>query len=171
MRQTDYLAGYPRQVTLQVSRMIAEGRVDDFLKRAYPTFHDIRTDTALYDYAVALKNRFLRTSHPLSRVVYDGRLQMTRNALGSHGFISRVQGGRLKAKHEIRVAALFRDAPIDFLRLILVHELAHLKEKEHDRAFYRLCEHMEPDYHQREFHLRLYLTHLDLSRQPAARLG
>ena len=36
-----------------------------------------------------------------------------------------------------------------------------MKEAEHDKAFYRLCTHMEADYHQFEFDLRLYLTHLD----------
>jgi hypothetical protein len=45
--------------------------------------------------------------------------------------------------------------------MIVVHELAHMKEREHDKAFYQLCMHMEPDYHQHEFDLRLYLTHLD----------
>ncbi|MHB1589998.1 MAG: YgjP-like metallopeptidase domain-containing protein [Sulfuricella sp.] len=46
--------------------------------------------------------------------------------------------------------------------MIAVHELAHLKEREHDKAFYQLCAHMEPEYHQNEFNLRLYLTHVDL---------
>jgi predicted metal-dependent hydrolase len=45
--------------------------------------------------------------------------------------------------------------------MIVVHELAHMKEREHDKAFYQLCAHMEPDYHQLEFDLRLYLTHLE----------
>jgi predicted metal-dependent hydrolase len=76
--------------------------------------------------------------------------------------VSRVQGSRLKASREIRIASVFRDAPADFLRMIVVHELAHLKEAEHGRAFYQLCTHMEPDYHQLEFDLRLHLTHLDL---------
>lgn len=165
MRQPNYFAGYPQQVTTQVSRLIEENRLAGFLKQRYPATHDVRTDRALYDYAVALKNRFLRSAQPLSRVTYDGKIQVIQNALGSHTFVSRVQGGRLKAKHEIRVAALFRDAPADFLRMIVVHELAHLREKEHSRAFYKLCEHMEPAYHQLEFHLRLYLTHLDLTRK------
>jgi predicted metal-dependent hydrolase len=39
-----------------------------------------------------------------------------------------------------------------------VHELAHLKERQHDKAFYALCQHMEPGYHQLEFDLRLWLT-------------
>ena len=73
-----------------------------------------------------------------------------------------MQGGRLKAKREIRVAALFRQAPADFLRMIVVHELAHLKEREHDKAFYALCQHMEPDYHQLELDLRLWLTAQEL---------
>jgi predicted metal-dependent hydrolase len=37
---------------------------------------------------------------------------------------------------------------LNLLRMIVVHELAHLKEKDHDKAFYQLCCHMEPDYHQ-----------------------
>jgi predicted metal-dependent hydrolase len=77
--------------------------------------------------------------------------------------VSRVQGGQLKAKREIRIAALFKDAPADFLRLIVVHELAHLREQNHDKAFYALCQHMEPDYHQWEFDLRLWLTAQDAS--------
>jgi len=51
--------------------------------------------------------------------------------------------------------------------MIVVHELAHLKETEHNKAFYQLCEYMLPDYHQREFDLRLYLTWRDL---PATKL-
>jgi predicted metal-dependent hydrolase len=74
---------------------------------------------------------------------------------------SRVQGGQLKAKREIRIAGVFRTTPADFLKMIVVHELAHLKERAHDKAFYQLCEHMEPDYHQLEFDLRVYLTWRD----------
>lgn len=64
-----------------------------------------------------------------------------------------MQGGKLKAKVEIRVATVFRNAPEPFLRMIVVHELAHLKEKEHNKAFYQLCCHMEPQYHQLELTL------------------
>jgi len=46
--------------------------------------------------------------------------------------------------------------------MIVVHELAHLKEKDHNKAFYKLCEHMLPNYHQLEFELRVYLTQLEL---------
>ncbi|MDO2103108.1 DUF45 domain-containing protein, partial [Escherichia coli] len=79
-------------------------------------------------------------------------------ARGLHTAISRVQGGKLKAKKEIRVASLFKDAAPEFLRMIVVHELAHLKESEHNKAFYQLCQYMLPDYHQLEFDLLEYLT-------------
>ncbi len=69
----------------------------------------------------------------------------------------------MKAKNEIRIASMFRDAPEPFLRMLVVHELAHLKEKDHNKAFYALCCHMEPDYHQLEFDARLYLTHMEMS--------
>jgi len=42
--------------------------------------------------------------------------------------------------------------------MVVVHELAHLREKDHNKAFYQLCQHMEADYHQLELHLRLFLT-------------
>jgi len=81
--------------------------------------------------------------------------------LGLHTIISRVQGGKLKSKNEIRVASIFKNMPEEFLKMIVVHELAHLKEKDHDKAFYKLCEYMEPRYHQYELDLRLYLTYID----------
>ncbi|HYM86983.1 MAG TPA: YgjP-like metallopeptidase domain-containing protein, partial [Pseudoxanthomonas sp.] len=81
---------------------------------------------------------------------------------GTHTTVSRVQGSKLKASREIRIASVFRDAPAEFLKMIVVHELAHLKENEHNKPFYQLCMHMAPDYHQLEFDLRLYLTHLEL---------
>jgi len=163
MYQLKYLAGYSEQVTDRVQQLIAEDRLGSFLMKKYPDTHEIRNDRALYDFTMAIKNEFLRSAQPLSRVAYDGKLHVIQQALGTHTFVSRVQGGKLKAKHEIRVAAVFRSAPPEFLRMIVVHELAHLKEKEHNKAFYKLCEYMEPAYSQLEFDTRLYLTQLDLA--------
>lgn len=162
MQTLKYLAGYPPHVLSRVQALIDQGRLGEVLNARYGERHAVRSDGQLYDYVQALKDRHLRQSVPLDKVVYDGRLQAVKHALGTHTSISRVQGGRLKASREIRIAAVFRDAPADFLRMIAVHELAHLKEAEHDKAFYRLCTHMEPDYHQLEFDLRLYLTQLEL---------
>lgn len=161
MHQLKYLAGYPEQVTSQISTLIVEKRLGDVLRKRFPTAHEIKTEKALYDYTIELKNQFLRKSPPLSKVIFDNKINVIHDALGLHTFISRVQGGKLKAKNEIRVGAVFKTAPLDFLRMIVVHELAHLKEKEHNKAFYNLCEHMEPSYHQLEFDVRVYLTYLE----------
>lgn len=153
-----YLAGYPDETLAGVRELLARGRVATALQRRYPEANEVRTDAALYDYTVALKTRFMRNAEPLSKVVFDNRLHVIHNALGTHTTVARVQGNKLKAKREIRVAGVFRQAPAAFLRMIVVHELAHLKERAHDKAFYALCRHMAPDYHQLEFDLRLYLT-------------
>ena len=141
--------------------MMEAGRLGDWLLQKYPQSHGVRTDRALYNYVQALKQEYLRSGDVLSKVAFDNKLHVVQNALGTHTAISRVQGSKLKAKREIRIASLFKDAPEPFLKMITVHELAHLKEKAHDKAFYQLCSYLEPDYHQLEFDLRLYLTHLD----------
>ena len=109
----------------------------------------------------ALKAEHLRGAEPLSKVAFDSKLQIVQHALGTHTTVSRVQGSKLKSKREIRIASLFKDGPPEFLRMIVVHELAHLRERAHDKAFYQLCAYMEPGYHQLEFELRMYLTHLE----------
>lgn len=162
MHELKYLASYPAQVTEQVERLIAEQRLGEILLKRYPVAHEIKTDRALYDFTQELKNQYLRKSPPLSKVAFDNKINLTHQALGLHSFVSRVQGGKLKAKNEIRIGAVFKTAPLPFLRMIVVHELAHLKEKDHGKAFYNLCLHMEPAYPQLELDVRLYLTHLDL---------
>lgn len=156
-----YLTGYPANLQTPVRRLIEEDRLAGILLQKYPQAHGVRTDRALYDYVQQLKGEYLRNTGPLSKVAFDSRLQVIRNALGTHASISRVQGQRLKNKREIHVATLFREAPAEFLRMIVVHELSHLKESQHDKAFYQLCRYMEPDYFQLEFDLRVYLCHLD----------
>ena len=156
-----YLAGYPQSLQTQVQQLLAKGSLGDTLLAKYRQAHAVRTDKALYDYVMVLKNEFLRNSEPLSKVAFDSKLQIITHALGTHTTISRVQGNKLKSKREIRVASLFKEVPVEFLRMITVHELAHIKEKAHDKAFYKLCTYMEPHYHQYEFDLRVYLTHID----------
>jgi predicted metal-dependent hydrolase len=163
METLKYLAGYPDHVQARVRELIAQGRLGTTLAAKYGEAHAVRSDGQLRDYVQALKERHLRKSVPLGKVVYDGKLQVVQRALGTHTAISRVQGNRLKASREIRIATVFRDAPAEFLKMIVVHELAHLKEIEHNKAFYQLCTHMDPDYHQLEFDTRLYLTHRDIA--------
>ena len=65
------------------------------------------------------------------------------------------------------MASLFREAPAAFLDMILVHELAHLRESEHNKAFYQLCQHMLPGYAQIEFDLRAWLCWREATQQTA----
>jgi predicted metal-dependent hydrolase len=153
-----YLRGYPSNLLLQVSQLQEQGRLGDYLQQRYPERHSVQSDKALYGYAVELKQEFLRNAPGLDKVLYDSKLDVVRHALGLHTAVSRVHGGNLRAKKEIRIAALFRDAAPEFLKMIVVHELAHLREFEHNKAFYKLCEHMLPGYQQLEFDLRVWLT-------------
>ncbi len=59
---------------------------------------------------------------------------------------------------------MFKFLPEPFLKMIVTHELAHLREPEHYRAFYALCCHIEPDYHRLEFEVRVYLSRLNAGR-------
>ncbi|MGG2395414.1 YgjP-like metallopeptidase domain-containing protein [Pseudomonas sp. SH1-B] len=158
-----YLQGYPVALQQQVRQLIADDRLAGYLAQRYPGRHEVQSDKALYAYVVALKQEHLRNAPAIDKVLYDNRLDLTHRALGLHTAISRVQGGKLKAKKEIRVALLFRDAAPAFLQMIVVHELAHLKEIEHNKAFYKLCDHMLPGYAQIEFDLRMYLTWREMS--------
>ena len=162
---TNYLAGYDPALVHNVRQLIEQNRLAEILLKKYPQAHAVRTDKALYDYVQEIKGEYLRNTGQLSLVAFDSTMHIIRQALGTHTRISRVQGTKLKAKREIRVATMFKAMPPEFLRMIVVHELAHLREGDHDKAFYQLCRHMEPDYHQLEFDLRVYLSHLDATGQ------
>lgn len=155
-----YIQHYPEHLTRQIQQLLDEGKLGKVLKKRYPQCHAIRSNKALYEYTIKLKNRYLRKSAPLSKVEFSDKAPAY-NALGLHKRISRAHGGKLVAKKEIHIDNRFREMPEAFLRMIVVHELAHLKELEHNKAFYQLCCHMEPDYHQLEFDLRVWLTWLD----------
>lgn len=162
MHNLKYIKHYTQETQKQVHLLIEKQQLSEYLLDKYPKAHNIKTDKALFSYVIDLKESYMKKSAPLSKVLYDGKINVIHNALGTHRFVSRVQGGKLKAKNEIRVASMFKNVPEEFLSMIVVHELAHFKEKEHNKAFYKLCEHMKPSYHQLEFDLRLYLTHMDL---------
>ena len=166
MTALKYLSAYSEQTRAKVAQLIEQDTLAALLRQRYPRTHTIRTDAALYDYVQELRTAFLRNAEPISKVRFDSKIQVISHALGLHTTHSRVQGSKLKAKHEIRIATMFKSVPLEMLRMIAVHELAHVKEKQHDKAFYKLCCYMEPQYHQYEFDLRLLLTQLDLSSDP-----
>ncbi|PSU35862.1 M48 family metallopeptidase [Photobacterium lutimaris] len=162
MKELKYLQGYPNQLIDQVSQLVEQGNLKRYLLNKYPEQHAIQSEKALYEYVIELKNQYLKKSSPISKVAYDSKIHMVNHALGMHSFVSRVHGNKLKSKNEIRVSTIFKQAPLPLLRMIVVHELAHVKEKDHNKAFYQLCSHMEPDYHQLELDARLLLTLLEI---------
>jgi len=155
-----YLGGYSPSLQQQIQQLIDRSQLGTWLEERYPlqAQHLIQTDAALYDYTQRIKQQFMRSSNPVSKVFFDTRMHVIDNALGQHQFVSRVQGSKLKRKNEIKVSAILKTLPEPLLRMVVVHELAHLREKDHNKAFYQLCQHMEADYHQLELHLRLFLT-------------
>lgn len=160
MSELKYISNYPKQVKDQVLRLLEQDKLSHYLLKKYPNTHEYVNDKRLREYTVGLKNQYIKKSSPLSQVVYDPKIHVINNALGLHTFVSRVQGSKLKSKNEIRISDVFKKCPEDFLNMIVVHELAHLKEKEHNKAFYQLCCHMQANYHQLELDMRLYLTQI-----------
>lgn len=152
-----YIGDYPADTQGQVRQLLESDRLGAYLQRRYPGTHDIQSDGALFEYVQDLKQAHLRSAGPLHKVIWQNRIDVIGQVLGLNTAISRVQGGRLKAKAEIRIASRFKRIAPEFLEMVVVHELAHLRERSHDKAFYQLCRHMMPDYHQVEFDLRLRL--------------
>jgi UTP pyrophosphatase len=161
-----YFPGYPGHTHAQILQLHTQDKLGHYISQRYPQAHTIQSDKALYDFCSELKQRYLKNAPLLDKVYFDNRLTVERQTLGLNTAISRVQGGKLKAKKEIRISAFFKSTPAEFLTMIVVHELAHLKERDHDKAFYQLCQHMEPSYMQYEFDFRLYLLSLALKRLP-----
>ena len=157
-----YLSGYSPELNHKIQVMIDEERLGSFLRKKYPEPHNMNNDKALRNFIMALKSRYMKKSGPLSHIQYDQKIHVVNNALGLHSYATRVQGSKLKTKNGIRISAIFKTAPEAFLSMIVVHELAHLKEKDHNKNFYQLCLHMLPNYHQLEFDMRVYLTQLEL---------
>jgi predicted metal-dependent hydrolase len=89
MEPLKYLAGYPDDVQARVHQLIEQGRLGTMLFDKYRQPHAVRSDSQLYDYVQALKDRHLRKSVPLGNEVYDSKLQVMKHALGTHTAISR----------------------------------------------------------------------------------
>lgn len=159
MQALRFIAHYPAHLVAQVQQLVEQQRLDATLRLRYPQWqHAIQTDAQLYNYCQDFKQRFMKNAPPLAKVCFDAKIQVIDNALGQHRQVSRVQGANLKRKNEIRISSLLKQLPEPLLRMVVVHELAHFKEKDHNKAFYQLCQHMEPQYHQLEFDLRLCLV-------------
>ena len=104
MQPLKYLAGYSSEIQEQVQSLIAQDQLGQFLLKRHPQIHDVRTDKALYDYTIEIKNQYLRKSQPLSKVIFDDKISLSHQALGLHSYVARKQGAKIKAKNEIRIS-------------------------------------------------------------------
>lgn len=168
MSSLPLLAGYPPDLVEAAEALVASGRALVAIAERYPERHRVLSNKELGTYVQDLKARHLKGTPQLKSITYDKRLRSAHKALGLHTTRRRVHGASLRTTRELKVAAVFREAPAAFLRAIVVHELAHQKHADHDEAFYRLCCHMESDYHQLELDLRVWLSALDAAETPDA---
>jgi len=156
-RPVQYLAGYPEELRVQARELHVAGRLIPMLQKRYPEAHAVTDNARLYQYVQDMKKTYMKSSPPLGKIRYCEKISTVHKALGLHTYAVRVQGKKLKRKNELRVGGVFKTLPADFLFMIVAHELAHLRHKDHDKAFYRLCCHMDPGYHRHELDLRLWL--------------
>ncbi|GGP90819.1 hypothetical protein GCM10009410_26130 [Shewanella ulleungensis] len=163
-----YLSGYRPEVVSQIGQLVDSNALGAHFLSRYPRVHDIRTDKALYDMAIELKNTYMRQSDPLAKVIFDEKINVSHHALGLHSYVNRRQGSKVKAKNEIRISSRLKYIPFELLQMVVVHELAHLREKDHNKAFYQLCTFMLPDYHQYEFDMRVWLVAEEAGQSPYA---
>jgi len=155
----NYLAAYPEEIQLEVQSLASRNRLVEMIKHRYFSLHDIKSDNALYRYVMGLKNTYFRHVRSPDKIVFANDFRSIQRALGLNTIVYTVQGDKLKSKTEIKIASLFKHLPIEFLKMIVAHELAHLKEREHNKAFYKLCLTLEQNYHHIEFDLRICLTY------------
>jgi len=118
-----FLQHYSPTLQDKIRQLLTQGLLGDYITQRYPQHHTVQTDKALYQYSNEIKQAFLRNAPQLDKVYYDSKLGIEHHALGLNTAISRVQGGKLKAKKEIRISSFFKESPADFLRMIVVHEL------------------------------------------------
>lgn len=155
--RVDYLQGFSDEVREQACELKQRGVLEERLLLRYPKAHCIQNNALLRAYTHDLKRAHLRSSPPLGKVRYSDKISTLHRAFGLHTYAVRVQGNKLKSSHQIDIASLFKTLPAAFLHMVVVHELAHIRHKNHDKAFYRLCRHIEPSYGRTELDLRLLL--------------
>ena len=157
MTEIDYFQDYPQHIRDEFESLIKNGEVRSYLLKKYPIGHQINSDKQLFEYANKLKQNFMKKSPQITKAKYVKQKGLIFSALGNHTSIS--------SRHEIRIAESLKNAPEEMLHMLVVHELAHFKEKDHNKTFYNLCVHMLPDYCDVEVDTLLYLSLVDQGKK------
>ena len=91
-------------------------------------------------------------------IIYDTKFHVVHNTLSLHSYATHIHGSKLQ--NEMRVRVAFKKTPENF-KYDCGAWTPHLKEKEHNKAFYRLCLNMLENYHEMELDMRLFLIQLE----------
>lgn len=152
-----FLEEYSQEEQSEIRSLMEEGKLESYINARYPEKHDIITDKALFTYTQGIRKKYMKKCPPAHKVVFDDKNETAYNALGDKDNELILTDNGHKIKNVMRIASLFKTAPAELFYMVVVHELAHLKDREHSRNFYRLCEHMDNDYYEHENDLKLYL--------------
>jgi len=68
------------------------------------------------------------------------------------------QWGSCSGKNVLSFNTMLMKLPLSVIQYIIVHELAHIKHKHHQKSFWKLVEEHLPDYRQRVAELHTYTT-------------
>ncbi|MCF2908024.1 DUF45 domain-containing protein [Pseudoalteromonas sp. DL2-H2.2] len=158
MNYLQYFAHYPSSLQAQIKPLLEGDKLATYFRAKYPHGHQCQSTQALYDYCHDYKNKYLKNVPRLHKVSYAKGRDLMTGTLGHHSQTRKQHGGKVKTRYEIALSQQLKYAPEAVLRALVVHELAHFKELDHNKAFYQLCCHMEPDYHQLELDLRLFIV-------------
>lgn len=160
-----FLKGYDSNLLTQVNKLIEENKLGDYLKSKYNMEKNLNNDKDLYNLGISIKNQYMKNVKTPDKIYFDNKIEFSNQALGLNSFIPKIQGKKIKIINDIKISSRFKKLPYEFTYNVLVHEIAHLKEKNHSKSFYMLCQNISPDYFQIDFDLRLYLTYNDIFKQ------
>ncbi|MBZ4683573.1 MAG: pyrophosphatase [Fusobacteriaceae bacterium] len=160
-----YLEGYSEKLKIQIKELFDNNLIEKYFFNKYKKKHNITNDKLLYEYVDELRKKHLKKTKPLNKVKYDSKIKFEKQALGLNIFNYRIHGNKIKTDNEIKISTVFKNVPEEFLKFVVIHELAHLKEKEHNKEFYKLCTHIDKNYFQYELDMRIYLTYVKLNNK------
>lgn len=79
--------------------------------------------------------------------LYGGRMGLSPTGIKITG--ARKRFGSCSGKNSLCFSCFLMEYPPEFIDYVVVHELAHIREKNHSKSFYSLVESYLPDYRER----------------------
>jgi predicted metal-dependent hydrolase len=152
-----FLDTYPEKIQTKIHTLIEEEGLEEYIRELYPENHKIITDKELFEYVQDLRKKYMKKAPPAHKVVFDDSNSTVYYPLGLKDNELILNDNGHKIKNVMRIASLYKNAPLELFHMVVAHELAHTKEREHENNFFRLCHHLDGDYSQHEFDLRLFL--------------